>query len=220
MARTFDPARPVTDEVIERALGAAIQAPSAGFTQGWDFVVLRSEVDRSRFWDSATPAMQTAPDRWLRGVSAAPCLIVCCSDPGAYERRYAEPDKAGAEPHPWPIPYWDVDTGMAALLMLLTAVDEGLGSLFFGVPAASMDAVQAALSIPKDRRLVGVVALGYPLPDIRSPSLARGRRELTEVAHEGRFGVAWERASRAITTRSDAHWDGTSNGIPNPEPTK
>jgi hypothetical protein len=32
----------------------------------------------------------------------------------------------------WPVPYWDIDAGMAALLMLLTAVD-GLGACFFGV---------------------------------------------------------------------------------------
>ena len=29
----------------------------------------------------------------------------------------------------WPVPFWPIDTGMAALLILLTVVDEGLGAL-------------------------------------------------------------------------------------------
>ncbi len=206
MVRSFDPARPVTPQTIYEVLDAAIRAPSAGFTQGWDFVVLSTDQGRDSFWcATAAGEDQGPPDRWLRGVSQAPCLIVCCSDPQAYRRRYAEPDKARAsargatgsaaadEPHPWPIPYWDVDTGMAAMLMLLTAVDRELGALFFGVPAHAMDAVKDALSIPADRRLVGVVALGYPAPhDLRSPSLARGRRGVSEVAHSERFGSPWQ----------------------------
>lgn len=203
MVRTFDPDRPVPHDIVARALDAATHAPSAGFSQGWDFVVLSEPDDRATFWEAATPAESgVAPDRWLRGVSAAPCLIVCCSDPSRYQRRYAEPDKAGprtpstdsgrghhSDDRTWPIPYWDVDTGMAALLMLLTGVDEGVGGLFFGIPGPAMDDVRLALNIPADRRLVGVVALGYRLPDVRSPSLKRGRRPVAEVAHSGRFGV-------------------------------
>ncbi len=221
MVRTFDPDRAVPVAFIDRALEAATRAPSAGFSQGWDFVVLTATQDRDAFWDSAAPsgALET-PDRWLRGVRAAPCLIVCCSDPDRYRRRYAEPDKAVADPnaavpevHSWPIPYWDVDTGMAALLMLLTGVDAGLGGLFFGIPDTRHWGVAAALGIPRDRRLVGVVGLGYPLPDVRSPSLKRGRRPLAEVAHAGRFGVPWGLPASASTTPTTAQADSTSSGI-------
>lgn len=204
MVRTFDTTRPVPDEIVAELLDAAIRAPSAGFTQGWDFVVLSTDTQRDVYWDATVGKEGKAnPDRWLRGVISAPCLIVCCSDPEAYRRRYAEPDKAGddPEPHPWPIPYWDVDTGMAAMLMLLTAVDNELGGLFFGVPAHAMDAVKEVLSIPEDRRLVGVVAIGYPAStDMRSPSLARGRRPVSEVAHAGCFGVPFNGSS---TTNTD-----------------
>ncbi|CAN5618662.1 hypothetical protein BH23ACT6_BH23ACT6_14390 [soil metagenome] len=216
MVRTFDAERAVPEEIVAELLEAAIRAPSAGFTQGWDFVVLRTAEERSAFWEATTgEAAMRPPDRWLRGVSSAPCLIVCCSDPEAYRRRYAEPDKAGAEPHPWPIPYWDVDTGMAAMLMLLTAVDNELGGLFFGVPAHAMDDVKQAFSIPDDRRLVGVVALGYPAPtDVRSPSLARGRRPLAEVAHAGAFGMPFRAPTTATPTTSQE--DKATSGIPDP----
>jgi nitroreductase len=197
MRRTFQADRPVPEEIIGAALEAATRAPSAGFSQGWDFVVLRSDAERAAFWDAAVSTRADAtPDRWLRGVSSAPCLVLCCSDPERYRRRYAEPDKATGTPQAWPVPYWDVDTGMAALLMLLTAVDHDLGGLFFGVPPSSVEAVREALGVPADRRLVGVVALGYPGADVRSPSLRRGRRPLAEVAHAGRFGRPWpQRAS-------------------------
>ena len=40
MVRRFDPDRPVEREAVLRALRTAVRAPSAGFCQGWDFVVL------------------------------------------------------------------------------------------------------------------------------------------------------------------------------------
>lgn len=195
MVRAYDPDRPVPTEVVTRALEHAIRAPSAGFSQGWDFVVLTTEEERSRFWAASTgEAAQERMDSWLRGVSSAPCLILCLSDKDTYLDRYAEPDKGlsdRSEEH-WPVPYWDVDTGMAALLILLTAVDEGLGGLFFGVPPERRRATLEAVEAPTDRSIVGVVALGYAASDRKSPSLRRGRRPVSEVAHRGRFGQPWE----------------------------
>ena len=187
MVRRFDPDRPVARDAVLRALATAVRAPSAGFTQGWDFVVLDTAEQRRHFW-SATADRET--DAWMRGVSAAPVLIVCCSNPQAYLDRYAEPDKGWTDRDlaRWPIPYWDVDTGMAALLALLAAVDEGLGALFFGVPAPAHGAVRRALGIPDTHRLVGVVALGHEARRVKSPSLRRGRRPLDQVVHWGGFG--------------------------------
>ncbi|MGO0576816.1 nitroreductase family protein [Ornithinimicrobium panacihumi] len=193
MVRAYDPGRPVPDELVDTALRHAIRAPSAGFSQGWDFLVLREPADRELFWTSTTDGGD--PDSWLRGLMTAPVLIVCLSDPDTYLDRYAESDKGWTDRDEsrWPVPFWDVDTGMAALLMLLTAVDEGLGALFFGVPVEHHGTVREAFGIPDGRRFVGVVAMGYPAPDRRSPSLRRGRRPVEEVAHEGRFGTPWVR---------------------------
>ena len=189
MVRRFDPARPVDDAALERVLYAALRAPSAGFSQGWDFVVLTAAADRQAFW-AATADRE--PDAWLRGVSAAPVLVLCLSDPATYLDRYAEPDKGWTDRDParWPVPYWDVDTGMAAMCMLLAAVDEGLGSLFFGVPPAAHPAVRQAHGIPDDRRIVGVVALGHELARVEGSAATRPRRPAREVVHRGKFGGA------------------------------
>ncbi|MGJ7442488.1 nitroreductase family protein [Aquipuribacter sp. MA13-6] len=207
MVRSYDPSRPVADEVLARLLEQATRAPSAGHTQGRDLVVLRGTA-RERFWDVTTAGTTTGPDRWQRGMRTAPVLVLCLSDPGRYVQRYAESDKAGdraadgaaargSGPDAWPIPFWDVDTGMAALLLLLGAVDAGLGACFFGVPDHRHDDVRHAFGLPRDRRLVGVVSLGHPAPDRRSPSLRRGRRPLAETVHEGRYGVPFSPGPQA-----------------------
>ncbi|MGY1743302.1 MULTISPECIES: nitroreductase family protein [unclassified Blastococcus] len=188
MVRDYDPDRPVPPEVRERLLAHAIRAPSAGFSQGWAFLVLDTEEERAAFWAATTDG--GTPDGWLTRMRRAPLLVVPFSCKDAYLDRYAEPDKGWTDRDEarWPVPYWDVDTGMAALLMLLTAVDEGLGACFFGVPADRVGALRSAFGVPEAYRPVGVVAVGHPGDgDRRSPSLRRGRRGVDEVVHRGRW---------------------------------
>jgi nitroreductase len=188
MVRDYDPSRPVPAAVVERLLEHAIRAPSAGFSQGWAFLVLESPDDRSLFWSVTTSS--EAPDGWLTRMSRAPLLVVVLSSKDAYLDRYAEPDKGWTDRDEsrWPVPYWDVDAGMAALLMLLTAVDEELGACFFGVPPARIAAFREAFGVPAEYQPVGCVSVGYPGADDRkSPSLRRGRRGLDEVVHRGRW---------------------------------
>ena len=189
MVRRYNPDRQVPAAIIQTALRNAIRAPSAGFSQGWDFLVLSNPDERQMYW-AATADADDDPDRWLEGMQSAPTLILCLSDEGTYLRRYAEPDKGWTDMDEarWPVPYWDIDTGMAALMMLLTGVDEGLGGCFFGAPPETHEEVFAAFDIPHDRNLVGVVSLGYPVPHPKSGSLRRGLRGLDQVAHFGRFG--------------------------------
>ncbi|MGH9127782.1 MAG: nitroreductase family protein [Acidimicrobiales bacterium] len=185
MVRNYDPARPVPPEATEHILANAIRAPSAGFAQGWAFLVCESAAEREAFWDAATPPGQ-AVSQWSAGMRGAPLVIVPLSCESAYVERYAEADKAGATQR-WPIPYWHVDTGFATLLMLLSAVDAGLGACFFGIPAERVDAFREAFGVPHTHTPIGAVTIGYPAPDRPSPSLRRGRRSLEEVVHRGHW---------------------------------
>jgi len=187
MVRRYDPDRPVPADVRERLLEHALHAPSAGFSQGWAFLVLDEPADRQQFW--RTTAAPGAADTWLEGMQTAPLLVIVLSHKQAYLDRYAEADKGWADRDEarWPVPYWDVDAGMAALLMLLTAVDEGLGACFFGVQPDAHDALRAAFGVPPAYTPVGVVSVGYRAADRPSPSLRRGRRGLAEVVHRGRW---------------------------------
>lgn len=199
MVRAYRPDQPVPRALLARLLAQATRAPSAGFAQGWDFIALTEVAERAGFWAVATPVAPAevpgeepaGPDPWLRGLMTAPVLVLCLSDRQRYLDRYAEPDKGWTDRDParWPVPYWDVDTGMAAMVLLLGAVDAGLGACFFGVPPERQAAVLETFGAPPGRRIVGVVSLGHPAPDRRSPSLGRGRRPFAETVHEGRFGL-------------------------------
>ncbi|MGI5211666.1 nitroreductase family protein [Plantactinospora sp. CA-290183] len=200
MVRNYDPDRPVPPEVLDRLLDHAVRAPSAGFSQGWGFLVLETARDRDRFWAVTSPAAagpsDAAPDaatagqsRWLTGMRRAPLIVVPHANRSAYLDRYAEPDKGWTDRDEarWPVPYWHVDTGFAALLMLLTAVDEGLGACFFGIPPERTGAYREEFGVPAEFTPIGALTVGYPAPDRRSPSLKRGRRPVDEVVHRGRW---------------------------------
>jgi nitroreductase len=189
MVRNYDPARPVPRALLRNLLNLAIRAPSAGYTQGWEFLVLDDITSRQEFWrcTSDGPA-----DSWRREMQNAPVLVVCFSDKFAYLDRYAEPDKGWTDRAEgrWPVPYWHIDTGMAALLLLLAAHDVGIAGCFFGVPATAWAALRESFRVPERLTPVGVVSLGYPAPDRRSPSLRRGRRSVDQVVHYQSFAAA------------------------------
>lgn len=179
MARSFDD-RPVEPAVAERIVAAGLRAPSAGFTQGVELVVLDGPAETARYWDAALPAPAREGFPWP-GLLRAPLLVVVVSSEAAYRRRYAEADKAGAA---FDVPWWHVDAAFAALLLQLAATDAGLGSLFFR--AHRPDAVRVVLGIPASFVAVGTVAVGHAEPDRPSSSVrGRARRPAADVVHRG-----------------------------------
>jgi nitroreductase len=187
MVRNYSPA-PVDRQIVERLLTNALHAPSAGFSQGWAFLLLDTPADIERFWATATPAGE-GDDDWSRGMKRAPVIIVPLSCKAAYLDRYAAPDKGWTDRDEsrWPVPYWDIDTGMAALLMLLTATDEGLGACFFGIPPEQIGVFRTEFDVPAEYMPIGAITLGHRQPDRKSPSLKRGRRGIDDVVHRARW---------------------------------
>lgn len=190
MVRAFDPERAVPANALDRILRNAQRAPSAGFAQGSAYVVLRTEAERERFW--ARTSGTRPPNDWLRRMRQAPVLVLCWCSEQIYHQRYAEADKRYVDT--LSAPYWYVDAGMGVLLMLQTAVDEGLGACLFGVPPQRVDAVRDEFAVPDGWMPVGVVAIGYAAPAVETGSSAsrRSRRRPSEVIHMGSWGSGYE----------------------------
>lgn len=172
MVRAYRP-EPVDPGALRRVLDAARRAPSAGFTQGQTFVVLTGEEDRRRLAELCGEDAYAARgfERWL---STAPVHVVPCVSRAAYERRYAQIDKArSVKPADWRVPFWWVDGGAALMLLLLAAVDEGLAAGFQQLPG-TVD-VRRLLGLRDDEEPLGLVTLGHPAPDRPSGSVRRGR---------------------------------------------
>ncbi|WP_433052870.1 nitroreductase family protein [Dactylosporangium sp. CS-033363] len=189
MVRNYDPDRPVPAEAVERLLEYATHAPSAGFSQGWEFLLLDTRADVERFWTATAPA-EAPPTGWMEGMTKAPVIVVPLSHRDAYLDRYAQPDKGWTDRDEarWPVPYWHIDTGMASLLVLLGAVDEGLSSCFFGITPDRIPQFRAEFAVPEAYTPIGAMTIGYRAVDKKSPSLKRGRRESPSVTHRGNWG--------------------------------
>jgi nitroreductase len=187
MVRNYT-AQGVDPAVVQRILSNALHAPSAGFSQGWAFLLLDDPGDVARFWVCTTPE-EDGNDAWSDGMRRAPVVVVPMSCKREYLERYAAPDKGWTDMDEsrWPVPYWDIDTAMAALLMLLTVTDEDLGACFFGIPPTMIAPFRTEFGVPDDYLPIGAISIGHRAEDRSSPSLLRGRRSVDEVVHRSQW---------------------------------
>lgn len=178
MVRSFS-SRQVDDSILSTILSNMNKSPSAGFSQGIEFVVLRSDDRRQIFfrqWGSEEDR-KSYRESWPH-LEQAPIIILVCSDESRYQERYGELDKKGLSEIPW----WFVDAGMSTLLGLLSTVDAGLVATFTGVK--NQDYLRHHLHIPVQVHIVGALLIGYQEGDYRpSSSVARGRRPTEEIVH-------------------------------------
>jgi nitroreductase len=190
MVRAYEP-REIPREVLERVAATVRRAPSAGFSQGQRLLVVTDAETKKEIAQAAHEDFYVgqgfAP--WISGAAA---LVVVCTREADYHERYRKADKltdAGEEIN-WPVPYWHVDAGKAAMLVLLAAIEEGLGAGVFGMDAEARARVGELLNLPPGLEIVESITLGYEAEDAASDQLSsRGtqpRRALDEL-------VRWER---------------------------
>jgi nitroreductase len=185
MCRSFTDV-PVPIEKLDRALGLAARAPSAGNSCGFAFVVLEGDQVRL-FWQL------TADQAWLEhpdhpGLLNAPVIILPLASRASYVARYAKPDKANVGgPASWSVPYWLVDTAFATMLLLLGLEAEGLAALFFALHKGPEPLLEQ-LGAPPGWEPIGAVATGWPGPSKKpSYSTSRPRRDFEQVVHRGHW---------------------------------
>lgn len=179
--RRFSPRRP-DPGLIDDIIDVARRVPTAGFSQGIDFLVVDDPEALASVWEAGN---REQPD------DGPPVLVFVFSDPVRYLSRYREEDKAAfglGEADVWQIKFWDVDASMAAMQLQLAAVDVGIDTWFFGMGDAE-ETIRGRLGVPEDRNLIGIIALGYRAEDeapIGSVT-TRTRRPLGEQLHRNRW---------------------------------
>jgi nitroreductase len=159
--------QPVEREVVERIVARARKAPSGGFSQGVRFVVVTEESTRQRIAELAQEP-EYVKDGFEPWISRAPVHVVVGMREESYHERYRKPDKLlqdGSEIS-WHVPWWWVDAGKAMMLLLLAAIDEGLGAGVFGLfPEEHNELLRDELGMPGDVYVVGVVTIGHAAPE-------------------------------------------------------
>ena len=158
----------VEREVVERIVARGRKAPSGGFSQGNRFVVVTYAATRARIAELAQEPeyVKLGFDPWI---SRAPVHLVVATREESYHERYRQPDKldeSGQEVE-WRVPWWWVDAGKSIMLLLLAAIDEGLGAGLFGLVGDDNDRLRDLLGMPDDLEVVGVVTVGHAAPETR-----------------------------------------------------
>lgn len=148
----------VPNTVVRKILESACQAPSAGNGQPWHFYVVPRGETRERLVEGRLKQSF---------VSQAPVVVVVCADASILEAGYGERGRNL---------YVVQDTAAAIQTLLLAAFAEGLGTCWKG--AFEEDQVRQALDLPKNRRPVAMIGLGFPT----EAPVSRGRKPLEEVA--------------------------------------
>jgi nitroreductase len=177
---------PVAEETLVRVLEIARHAPSGGFSQGFRLVVLDDPARVEWFWRATTPPDEL-PELDERIATGPPVVALPFTSKATYLDRYSAPDKAGfglQSEEAWPVPFWHLDAGMAIMLILLAAVDAGLGGWFFGIVHGERDVVRE-FGIPDQYSLLGAIGIGHRAPDdvmIGSP-VSRPRISMDELVH-------------------------------------
>ena len=176
--------RPVDRAVLEEIARLAQRTPSAGFSQGQRLVIVTDPEQRRRV--AATCDEQFYAEAGFGSwISECAAQFIPCVSEQIYHRRYQEGDKLeDGEEIAWPTPYWWIDIGKTSMVLMLAAHDAGLGAGFAG--PQDVPGLKRVLGLPDEFHPIGVIPVGYPLPDKRSPSLKRGWLPFEEFAR-------WER---------------------------
>ena len=159
---------PVEREKIERILEAAHLAPSACNAQPWKFIVVTDPEKRTQVAE-ATSNKVLSMNHFSRH---APVQVVVLEESANFTSNLGGWISKKHYPH--------IDLGIAAAHISLAAADEGLGSCIIGW--CDEKKVQKTLDIPKNKRVMLIILLGYSSQPLRE----KKRKPMQEI-------VSWEK---------------------------
>ncbi|MCS7099956.1 MAG: nitroreductase family protein [Sulfolobales archaeon] len=177
---------PIPDEVLKKILWSAVRAPTAGGRENWFFVVVKSSEMRAkihrliidshiRYARDIAKMPSERIEKWRKlmeeGMYLAPLYIAVYIDMSRLTSA-GEADVFNSE--------FIMEVQSAAAAMenaILTSWSLGIGSVWLGAPLLLEEEFRMLLDMPREYKLMGILALGYPL---ETPS-PRRRKPLEEV---------------------------------------
>ncbi|MEM5843654.1 MAG: nitroreductase family protein [Candidatus Aenigmatarchaeota archaeon] len=166
----------IDDRLIGLMLYCATQAPSAGNTQDWVFIVVKDEKVKRKL-------AKAALDQDF--IAEAPVVIVACSDLKKISLRYEERGERL---------YSIQDVAAAIQNILLAAYALGLGSCWVG--AFDEEEVKFILELPEHIRPLAIIPVGYPEEKPEAPS----RIPFENLTYLDRFGGKYQIEFKPLET--------------------
>jgi 5,6-dimethylbenzimidazole synthase len=185
----------VPDDVLERVLDAAHHAPSVGFMQPWDFMVIRERSTRQAVYENFECASRRAAEAYqagqrklydslkLAGILDAPVNVCVTCD-----QNRAKGSGLGRQTDPAVAVY---STVCAVQNFWLAARAESLGVGWVSI--LDFEQLRSTLGIPPGLTIVAYLCVGYvsefrPQPDLEENGWET-RGTLASVTHFERWGV-------------------------------
>ncbi len=182
---------PVPDEAIRQILEAAVHAPSVGFSQPWEFVLVKDDERRRAVRDSFQAENSKASDLFsgrqsdlyqrlkLEGIVESPLNIaVFYRPPGKPVLGQTTMEEVGR---------YSVVCAIQNMWLMARTLNIGMG----WVSILDPDEVKRILQVPADRELVGYLCLGYVDEFYSEPELERlqweRRKALDSLVHTETF---------------------------------
>ena len=155
--------QPVDDTAIRSIVDAARLSPSACNAQPWRFIAV---TEKSLLEDLVNRGMGGAvPNKWA---ASAPVIIIGCAVLNLMTHYLGEAVKG--------IQYHQIDMGISMEHMVLRATEMGLGTCWIGWFREKN--IRKILNIPKDWKIISLIALGYPQNESTTTS---SRFDLDEI---------------------------------------
>lgn len=162
---------PVSDETVKRLIDAALKAPSVGYSQPWQFVVIRESAIKQRVYQSFLAANSAAEQCFegdqqakyrelkLEGILQAPVNLAVFykaqETPVLGQNSMADMGK------------FSVVCAIQNLWLMARAMNIGVGWVSILEPQK----VKAAVNADDDTELVGYLCIGYVSEFLSSPEL-------------------------------------------------
>ena len=142
MIREYQQDSQIPTEIINKLLKNAHRSPSAGHTQVQEYIVVIDPITKKKLCQASLGQSQ---------VEDASVLIIVCANTSRSVIRYGKRSTDF---------YSIIDGAFASMIILLSAVNEGIGASFIG--AFEDNRIVKILGLPVHVKPIGIIALGYP----------------------------------------------------------